>query len=92
MALRTLRPAARPSLWRTARLALAWLTACTIIGVIDFDQELVGFDQVAFIHIDLGDVAVDPGEDVDQLVGDEIGGIGKSNVEVLFHRRSWCRR
>ena len=57
-----------------------------IIRVIDFDQELVRFHQVSFLDIDLSNVAVDPRKQIDHLVGDDIGSIGESNVEVLFQR------
>ena len=44
--------------------------------MVDFDQELVGFDEIAFVHVHLGDIAVDAGENIDELVGDQVGRIG----------------
>ena len=43
-----------------SQVCLGLVDGMLIIRVIDLDQKLVGFDQVAFIDVDLGNVAVNP--------------------------------
>ena len=47
-----------------------------IVRVVDLDQQLVGFYEIAFVHVQLGDVAVHPRKDVDDLIGRDIRRIG----------------
>jgi len=43
-----------------SQVCLGLVDGMLIIRVIDLDQQLVGFDQVAFIDVDFGNVAVNP--------------------------------
>src|SRR2546426_12792712 len=54
--------------------------------MIHFHKQLVGLDEIALVHIDLGDVAVYPREDVDLLVGLNVGCVHEAHVEILADR------
>src|SRR5262245_54093438 len=52
--------------------------------MVDLQDQLVGFYEIAFIHVQFGDIAVNTGENIDHLVGRNVGRIGQANIQVLL--------
>ena len=53
-----------------------------IVLMVDFDEQLVGLHEVALIDIQFGNIAVDSGEDVDHLIGCDVGRVRQADVQV----------
>ena len=51
--------------------------------MVHLDEHLVRFDVIALVHVHLRNVAVHPREDVDLLVGLDVGRVDEADVEVL---------
>jgi len=57
-----------------------------IVGMVDLDKQLIGFDVISLVHVNFGDVAIHAGEEIYDLVGDDVGRVGQADGEVLFQR------
>ncbi len=58
-----------------------------IILVVDFHEQLVGFYEITLVDVELRDIAVYAGVDVDELVGGDVGRVGEPDIEILFQGR-----
>lgn len=58
-----------------------------IVRMIDFNEQLVRSDVIALIDMELGDVSVNPREDIDDLIRRDVRCVGQTNIEILSERR-----
>ncbi len=77
---------------RRREIRLSLIEGVKIIGMVDFDEQLIGLHKIALVHIQFGNVSIDTGIDVHDLIRRDIRGVGQPDVQVLFQRSRGCDR
>ena len=58
-----------------------------VVRVVNLDEQLVGLDEIALVHVELGDIPVHARKQIHLLIGGDVGREGEPDIQVLLDRR-----